>query len=44
VTGYSEIRYGLDPETGVALLTLDRPDARNALSLIEKRPARFQGR
>jgi enoyl-CoA hydratase len=29
---YSEIRYELDPATGVAVLTLDRPDARNALS------------
>lgn len=32
MTGYSEIRYELDPETGVAILTLDRPDARNALT------------
>jgi enoyl-CoA hydratase/carnithine racemase len=32
MTRYSEIRYELDPETGVAVLTLDRPGARNALS------------
>jgi enoyl-CoA hydratase/carnithine racemase len=29
---YSEIRYELDEETGVATLTLDRPAARNALT------------
>jgi enoyl-CoA hydratase len=32
VTGYSEIRYELDPAARVAVLTLDRPDARNALT------------
>lgn len=33
VSSYSEIRYELDADTGVALLTLDRPDTRNALTL-----------
>jgi enoyl-CoA hydratase len=32
VSGYSEIRYQLDGKTGVAMLTLDRRDSRNALT------------
>ncbi len=32
MSSYTEIRYELDKETGVALLTLDRPAARNALT------------
>ena len=32
MSAYSEIRYESDPQTGVALLTLNRPDSRNALT------------
>ncbi len=32
MSAYSEIRYELDEESGVAVLTLDRPAARNALT------------
>lgn len=32
-SGYSEIRYEFDADSGIGVLTLNRPDARNALTL-----------